>query len=129
MAHHNTRMKPHSLPSIKLLIAFLAILMFRYDPRMWIFLSGRLGGADVVHLTGACSAATSAHVSARTILVLVTFSMVNLVFPPLPATRPMALERWSPRNILTVCVRSEAVTAHLLLGTAGTHRRSPQMSQ
>lgn len=31
--------------------------------------------------------------SATTILVLVTFSMVNLVFPPLPATRPIARDR------------------------------------
>lgn len=28
--------------------------------------------------------------------VFVTFSMVNLVFPPFPATLPMALDKWSP---------------------------------
>lgn len=82
--------------------------MFWYDPKMCIFLS-----ADrehwyhttlVSHLTRLCPV-TCPHVSARTILVLVTFSIVNLVFPPLPATLPMARERWSPRNIFTVCVR------------------------
>ena len=36
------------------------------------------------------------YLSARTILVLVTFSMVNLVFPPVPAILPIARERWSP---------------------------------
>ncbi len=36
------------------------------------------------------------HVSASTIRVFVTFSMVNLVFPPDPAILPMALDKWSP---------------------------------
>lgn len=36
------------------------------------------------------------YVSANTIRVFVTFSMVNLVFPPFPATLPMALDKWSP---------------------------------
>ena len=31
----------HHLPSIKLLMAFLAIRMFRYDPKMWTFLLER----------------------------------------------------------------------------------------
>lgn len=43
-----------------------------------------------------------AHLSASTILVLVTFSMVNLVLPPVPAILPMALERWSPFSGFTV---------------------------
>ena len=30
------------------------------------------------------------------ILVLVTFSMVNFVFPPDPAILPMARDKWSP---------------------------------
>ena len=34
-----------------------------------------------------------AHLSANTILVFVTFSMVNFVLPPVPAILPMALER------------------------------------
>lgn len=34
--------------------------------------------------------------SASTIRVFVTFSIVNLVFPPFPATLPMALDKWSP---------------------------------
>ena len=38
---------------------------------------------------------------AKTILVFVTFSIVNFVFPPFPATRPMALDRWSPFKGLT----------------------------
>lgn len=42
------------------------------------------------------------HVSASTIRVLVTFSMVNFVFPPLPAILPMALDKWSPFRGLTV---------------------------
>lgn len=41
------------------------------------------------------------HVSASTIRVLVTFSMVNFVFPPLPAILPMALDKWSPFRGLT----------------------------
>lgn len=36
------------------------------------------------------------HVSASTIRVFVTFSMVNLVFPPFPAILPTALDKWSP---------------------------------
>lgn len=67
----------------------------------------RGGGAWSKYPTAECSADSSAHVSARTILVLVTFSMVNLVLPPLPATRPIARERWSPRSILTVGEREE----------------------
>jgi len=43
-----------------------------------------------------------AHLSASTILVLVTFSMVNLVLPPVPAILPMALERWSPFSGFTM---------------------------
>lgn len=42
-----------------------------------------------------------ADLSARTILVFVTFSMVNLVFPPVPATRPIARDKWSPFNGFT----------------------------
>lgn len=38
----------------------------------------------------------STHVSASTMRVFVTFSMVNLVFPPFPAILPMALDKWSP---------------------------------
>ena len=44
------------------------------------------------------------HRSAKTILVFVTFSIVNLVFPPVPETLPIALDRWSPFSGLTVCV-------------------------
>ncbi len=36
------------------------------------------------------------YVSAKTILLLVTFSMVNFVLPFLPAILPTALARWSP---------------------------------
>ena len=53
-------------------MARLAIWMFWYEPRMWIL------------------------ESARTIRVLVTFSMVNLVRPPFPANRPIARAKWSP---------------------------------
>lgn len=42
-----------------------------------------------------------ADLSARTILVFVTFSMVNFVFPPVPATRPIARDKWSPFNGFT----------------------------
>lgn len=50
-------------------MADLEILILLYDPMIWIL------------------------VSATTILVLVEFSIVNLVFPPWPATRPIARER------------------------------------
>jgi hypothetical protein len=33
------------------------------------------------------------YLSAKTILVLVVFSIVNLVLPPLPAMRPIALDK------------------------------------
>ena len=46
-------------------------------------------------------------VSARTMRVVVTFSIVNLVFPPLPATRPIARDRCSPCSGFTV-VRGSA---------------------
>lgn len=39
--------------------------------------------------------------SASTILVLVTFSIVNFVFPFLPAILPIALDKWSPFNGFT----------------------------
>ena len=41
------------------------------------------------------------YLSARTILVRVTFSMVNFVLPLWPATLPIALDRWSPFRGLT----------------------------
>lgn len=41
------------------------------------------------------------HLSARTILVLVTFSIVNFVLPPIPAILPIALDKWSPFSGLT----------------------------
>ena len=65
------------LPRIRLTMESLAMRMFLYAPRMWIF------------------------ESATTMRVLVTFSIVNLVWPPLPAMRPMARERWSPWRGLT----------------------------
>lgn len=43
----------------------------------------------------------STYESARTIRVLVTFSIVNFVFPPFPAILPIALDRWSPFRGLT----------------------------
>ena len=42
------------------------------------------------------------YLSAKTILVLVVFSMVNLVFPPFPAIRPIALDKWSPLSGFTL---------------------------
>ena len=44
---------------------------------------------------------TKTYLSANTILVFVTFSMVNLVFPFFPASRPIALARLSPFNGFT----------------------------
>lgn len=41
------------------------------------------------------------YLSASTILVLVTFSMVNFVFPFFPATLPIALDKWSPLSGFT----------------------------
>lgn len=41
------------------------------------------------------------YLSAKTILVRVTFSIVNFVFPSFPAIRPIALERCSPCKGLT----------------------------
>lgn len=46
--------------------------------------------------------AADTYASARTILVFVTFSIVNFVFPPFPATLPIARERWSPFRGFTV---------------------------
>ncbi len=43
----------------------------------------------------------STYVSAKTILVLVAFSMVNLVLPPWPAIRPIARDKCSPPRALT----------------------------
>lgn len=55
------------------------------------------------------------YTSAKTIRVRVTFSMVNLVFPPLPAILPIALDRWSPFKGLTKWekqdLRKEAIPA------------------
>ena len=41
------------------------------------------------------------YVLAKIILVFVTFSMVNFVFPFLPANLPIALDKWSPFRGLT----------------------------
>ena len=57
--------------------ASLATLMLANEPRMWIL------------------------VSAITMRVRDAFSIVNLVFPPLPDSRPMARDRCSPRSVLT----------------------------
>lgn len=48
------------------------------------------------------------YVSASTIRVFVTFSMVNLVFPPFPAILPIALDKWSPFKGFTAHTREEA---------------------
>ena len=42
------------------------------------------------------------NLSANTTLVFVTFSIVNFVFPPVPAILPIALDKWSPFNGFTV---------------------------
>lgn len=48
-------------------------------------------------------------VSASTILVFVTFSMVNLVLPPLPANLPIARDWWSPLICcLTSCISKDS---------------------
>mmetsp|Transcript_1523 Transcript_1523/g.6026 ORF Transcript_1523/g.6026 Transcript_1523/m.6026 type:complete len:229 (+) Transcript_1523:298-984(+) len=54
-----------------------ATWMLAYAPRMWTL------------------------ASATTMRVRVAFSMANLVLPPMPAMRPIARERWSPRRVLT----------------------------
>lgn len=47
--------------------------------------------------------------SASTILVFVTFSMVNFVLPPLPANLPIALDWWSPLICcLTSCISKDS---------------------
>ena len=89
----------NSLPNIKLQMAVLAIFMFWNEPRMWIF------------------------VSASTILVLVTFSMVNLVFPPLPAILPMALDKWSPFRGLTSVTSKDSKNSSSSLNSASASWR------
>ena len=42
-----------------------------------------------------------AYWSANTILVFVTFSIVNFVFPPVPAILPIARDKWSPLSGFT----------------------------
>ncbi len=49
------------------------------------------------------------HVSARTILVLVEFSIVNLVLPLLPARRPMHLARCSPLSVCYATFETEGL--------------------
>ena len=62
--------------------------------------------------------------SARTILVFVTFSMVNLVFPPVPATRPIARDKWSPfsgfteRNMVYSQMNNHYCTCLMVIGAA-----------
>lgn len=58
-----------------------AILMFCTEPRMWIDLY--VSGYALCLI-----ARFSTHVSARTIRVLLAFSIVNLTLPPSPAIRP-----------------------------------------
>lgn len=41
------------------------------------------------------------YVSAKTILVLLAFSIVNFVLPSRPAIRPIARAKWSPCKVLT----------------------------
>lgn len=61
----------------------------------------------IVHICQCNSAGSSTHVSANTMRVFVTFSMVNLVFPPFPAILPMALDKWSPFRGFTARERRE----------------------
>jgi hypothetical protein len=78
-------------------IASRAILMFWNDPRMWILLQEARGhGPQSVAVHPSLSMRSQTHVSASTTLVLLAFSMANLVRPSLPAIRPIARERWSP---------------------------------
>lgn len=84
------------LPKIKLHIAVRAILIFWKEPKMWIFLREEKEGGVSLTAPPRCASCCDTHVSASTMRVFVTFSMVNLVFPPFPAILPMALDRWSP---------------------------------
>lgn len=94
------------LPKMRLHIAVRAIFIFWKDPKMWTFLQNitfhliKSGSSFVIQ--NQVEVCLWTHVSARTILVFVTFSMVNFVFPPLPAILPTALDKWSPLRGLTV---------------------------
>ena len=94
-------------PSMRLQMAFLAALMLWKDPRMCTLLC--VEPAEDKQL---CH--THTHLSASTILVLVTFSIVYLVLPPVPATLPMALERWPPfRGFTAEAGHTTPNTAHV----------------
>lgn len=55
------------------------------------------------------------HVSARTILVLLAFSMVNFVLPSWPAMRP------KDSTINTIILLAKDAATYRLLGTGGRH--------
>lgn len=48
--------------------------------------------------------------------VFVTFSMVNLVFPPFPAILPMALDKWSPFRGFTANTQRKQLNTHQEIG-------------
>lgn len=69
-------------------------------------------------------------VSASTILVFVTFSMVNFVLPPLPANLPTARDRWSPFICcLTSCISNDSTNRSSRRNNAKASSTSnPQMN-
>lgn len=69
-------------------------------------------------------------VSASTILVFVTFSMVNFVLPPLPANLPIARDWWSPFICcLTSCISKDSTNKSSRRNNAKASSTSnPQMN-
>lgn len=69
-------------------------------------------------------------VSANTILVFVTFSIVNFVLPFLPANLPIALDWWSPLSCcLTSCISKDSTKRSSRRNKANASSTSnPQMN-
>ena len=81
---------PAGEPRIKFEIAALACLMLAYDPK-----NVNKMIKTIFHSPIMCTLE-----SAKTILVLVAFSIAFLVFPFSPLIRAIHLERWSPITLL-----------------------------
>lgn len=118
---------PGGEPRMSETMASRAILMFCTEPRMWMFLPISIPLARQCKSLRGSIERYHTYVSARTIRVLLAFSIENFTFPPSPAIRPDISDS-SGEDGLVACSRATRATieraTYLSLETDGPHAAS-----
>jgi len=99
--HLKTNYRENVCSLINYIISYRRVLLTNWKA------SCKMSTSKLLFLNRYILSVNNNYLLARTIRVCVTFSMVNLVLPWCPASRPIARDKWSPFNGLTAAHNTE----------------------